>query len=398
MHEELVRKLAALTVEVGANVQPGQVVSVTIAPGMEPLLYALTEESYRRGAKFVDAVVFDGAVKRVRLEHAAEETLSYVPPWYGARLLALGEAHAARIVVTPAVDPGLLDGVDPKRAGQDALPFLAEVFGVINDLTTNWVVIPYATPGWARIVHPELEPAAAVDALWSELEHVLRLDEPDPAEAWRERIAELDRVASRLGDLRFDALHYEGPGTDLTIGLLPGSIWGSAKGQTVDGVVHIVNLPTEEVYSAPDPQRADGVVTATTPLDLDGVIVKGLKVRFERGRAIEIDADENAEALRGRCAIDEGAARLGEVALVDREGRIGRTGTVFRNTLLDENAASHFALGNAYATSVEPEYRDRMNESAVHIDFMVGSNDVSVTGITSDGDRVPVLRGGNWQI
>jgi aminopeptidase len=397
-HQEVVDKLARLAVDVGANVQPDQVVSLTVATGMEPLVLALTEASYRRGARFVDPVVFDGQVKRMRLELAPEETLSYVPPWYGARLKALGEARAARIAVTPAVDPGLLDGVDPVRAGKDQLPFVAEIFDVINDQTTNWVVIPYATPGWARVVFPQLDPDAALDRLWEELAHVLRLDESDPSRAWQERVAELERAASRLNELRFDALHYEGPGTDLTIGLLEGSIWQSSSGKTVEGVEHIANLPTEEVYSAPDPARVDGVVAATRPLDVGGSLVEGLRVRFERGRAVSVDADANAEVLAGHTALDEGASRLGEVALVDRQGRIGRMGTVFRNTLLDENAASHLAFGSAYASSVEPEFRSRMNHSAVHIDFMIGSDDLAVTGITRDGGRVPVLRGGDWQI
>jgi aminopeptidase len=396
--EELVDKLAKLAVEVGANVQPGQVVALTVATGMEPLVLAIAEASYKRGAKFVDPFVFDGEVKRIRLEHAPEDTLSYVPPWYGERLKALGEEQAARIAVAPAVDPGLLAGVDPIRAGKDQLPFVAEVFDVINDQSTNWVVIPYATRGWAAAVYPELEPDEALDRLWEELAHVLRLDEPDPSEAWRVRTAELERAASRLNELRFDALHYEGPGTDLTIGLFSGSLWQSSKSRTAFGVEHIANLPTEEVYSAPDPTRVDGFVAATRPLDLGGAVVEGLRVSFEGGRAVAIDADVNAEVLRGNTALDQGASRLGEVALVDREGRIGKIGTVFRNTLLDENAASHLAFGSAYASSVEPEFHDRMNQSGIHVDFMVGSDDVAVTGVTRDGERVPVLRGGDWQI
>jgi aminopeptidase len=167
--------------------------------------------------------------------------------------------------------------------------------------------------------------------------------------------------------------------------------------QTVDGVIHLPNLPSEEISSAPDPLRVDGVVTATKPLDVSGTVVSGLRVRFEAGRAVEIDG-VNAEALRSRCASDEGAARLGEVALVDREGRIGQTGTVFFNTLLDENAASHLAFGNAYAVSVGEADREHINTSSIHIDFMVGSNDVAVTGVKADGSRVPVLRDGSWHV
>jgi aminopeptidase len=228
----------------------------------------------------------------------------------------------------------------------------------------------------------------------------LRLDEPDPAQAWRERLRELHEVGARIDARRFDALRFDGPGTELTVGLLPTSRFaGDAAGaETVDGVVFAPNLPTEEINTAPDPNRVDGVVTATKPLDLSGTVVRGLRVRFEGGRAVEIDADENAEALRARVSVDDGAARLGEVALVDREGRIGRTGTVFFNTLLDENAASHVALGNAYAVGVGEEDVPRINTSAIHIDFMIGGDDVDVTGLTRGGEEIPVLRGGAWQV
>jgi len=168
--------------------------------------------------------------------------------------------------------------------------------------------------------------------------------------------------------------------------------------QTVEGVVFAPNLPTEEVATTPDPARVDGVVAATKPLDVSGTVVRGLRVRFEGGRAVEIDADENADVLRRRASVDDGASRLGEVALVDRSGRIGRTATIFFNTLLDENAASHLALGNGYAVGVGEEDVPRINQSAIHIDFMIGGDDVAVTGVTRDGREVPVLRGGDWQL
>ena len=209
---------------------------------------------------------------------------------------------------------------------------------------------------------------------------------------------QLQEVGTRLTEHRFDALRFEGPGTDVTIGLLPTSRFAGGGSTTVDGIQHISNLPTEEVFTAPDPTRADGVVTATKPLDVSGTVVSGLRIRFEAGRVVEIEADSGADALRARCAKDEGASRLGELALVDREGRIGKSGITFFNTLLDENAASHLALGNAYATSAGEEDRARINKSAIHIDFMIGSNEVAVTGLHGDGTEVPVLRGGSWQI
>jgi aminopeptidase len=271
---------------------------------------------------------------------------------------------------------------------------------VINARTTNWCVVPWATPEWARVVHPELDDAAALAKLWEQLVYMLRLDTDDAGAAWRERVGELHAVGKRLDAAGLDALRFEGPGTDLTVGLLPTSQFaGDAPGSTtVDGVVFNPNLPTEEVFTTPDPTRTEGVVTATKPLDVDGTVVRGLRVRFEGGRAVQIDADENADVLRARVAKDDGAARLGEVALVDREGRIGKTGTVFFNTLLDENAASHVALGNAYAAPVGEEDRERINESAIHIDFMIGSDAVAVTGRTRAGSDVPVLRDGTWQL
>jgi aminopeptidase len=392
------RRLAELAVEVGANVQPGQIVAVTADLPGAPLVHDVVAAAYGRGARFVDPAYFDAGAKRIRIAEAPDGTLDFVPPWYGARLLALGEHRVARITVTPITPPGLLEGLDPARAGRDGLPFLKEGFSVINDRTTNWTIVPYPTEAWARAVRPGLEPAEAVERLTEELVHVLRLDADDPAAAWRERMDALEAVASRLDERRFDALHFEGPGTDLTIGLLPTSAWQAARMTTTDGTAHVANLPSEEIATAPDPQRADGVVTSTKPLEVTGILVEGLRVRFEGGRAVEIDADSNAEALRGRAQLDEGASRLGEVALVDREGRIGPLGTVFLNTLLDENAASHLALGNAYAISVGDEDRGRINESQIHIDFMIGSNDVSVTGVTQGGDRVPVLRDGRWQL
>jgi len=399
VRDELLRRYADVVVEVGANVQPGQIVSVQADTEAAPFARVLAASAYRHGARFVDANYTDTYVKRARLEHAAVETLDYVPPWYGERLLAQGEHHAARISIAPNPSPGVLDGIDPERAAKDALPFLAETFEVINARTTNWTVVPYPTAAWARMVHPELAVDAALDRLWQEVEHVCRLDEPDPATAWRQRRDELKAVADRLTERRFDALHLEGPGTDLTLGLLPGSDWAGGGDTNADGIEHLSNLPTEEVFTAPDPERADGVVRATKPLVLAGSTIEGLTVRFEGGRAVQIDAETNSEVLRGHTARDDGASRLGELALVDGAGRIGKLGTTFFTTLLDENAASHLAFGNAYERSAAtPADVKRLNRSAIHVDFMVGGDDVSVTGIARDGARVPVLRAGEWQV
>jgi aminopeptidase len=395
--ETSLARYADVAVEVGMNLQPGQIVAVTAPPDAAPLVHAVARASYRRGAKFVDAIYFDPDVKRIRLEEAAEETLEFVPSWYGERLLAFRDQHVARCSFAPLVPPGALDGVDPVRAGNDRMPFLKETFAVINAMTTNWTIIGWPSEPWARALHPDLAPAAAVEQLWRDIAFTCRLDTDDPVAALRARFDELRTVAQKLTDHHFDAVHFEGPETDLTIGLLPESIWNGGTITTADGIVHAPNIPTEEVSSAPDPARVDGHVRATKPLDVAGSVVNGLRVRFANGRAVEIDADENADVLRGRVATDEGAARLGEVALVDRAGRVGQVESVFFNTLFDENAASHIALGNAYDFSA-PGGEDKINQSAIHIDFMIGGDDVSVTGITRGGERVPLLRGGDWQI
>jgi aminopeptidase len=396
---ERVERLAELAIAFGANVQRGQVVAIQSDVGHEELVRALARNAYGRGARFVDVEYFDPYVKHARLEHADEETLDFVPSWYGERVLARGEQRCALVETTGAVAPGLFDDVDPARAGRDLLPRVKETGKVVSERTLNWSIVPFPNAAWAVRVHPELDEEAALERLWGEVAHVCRLDEADPVAAWRERIDATADAADRLNDLRLDAIQFEGPGTDLTIGLLPSSRWRNALFETVDGVRHLANIPSEEVFTSPDPARADGVVTATKPLVFaDGSVVRGLRVRFEAGRAVEIDADEGAHNLRTRCAKDEGGTRLGEVALVDREGRIGPLGTVFYNTLLDENAASHIALGNGFHFAVDDADRDRLNQSSIHQDFMIGSEGVRVTGISRTGERVLVLEDGGWRI
>jgi aminopeptidase len=390
--------LAELAVH-GANVQRGQVVSVGATIGQEELVRAIAAAAYRRGALFVDVLYFDPFVKRARILHADPDTLEYVPPWYPIRLESLGERGDARISLSGIVAPGVFDDVDAALLGRDQLPWLKELSQLISARATNWTVVPCPHPAWAKVVYPELDDDAAYERLWSELWHVLRLDEGDPGVAWDERAASLKRTAATLSERRFDALELSGPGTELTVGLLPTSGWEAGDFVTRDGLRHLPNLPTEEVFTSPDPERTEGHVTSTKPLVLkDGTIVRGLRMRFEGGRAVEVEADENGGAMRSKTEFDPGGARLGEIALVDRQGRIGPLGTVFYDTLLDENAASHLAIGSGFAFAVAEEDAGRVNESGIHIDFMIGSPELDVTGVTREGERVPVLRGGDWQI
>jgi aminopeptidase len=399
VNRELLERYADLIVTVGANVQPDQVVAVESSPEAAPLVAAIARRAYGLGARFVDVSYFDPEVKRIRAELAPAETLDWVPPWLGRRMLDLGDLDAARVVLTPVIAPGQLEGVDPARAGRDRLPTVRELFHVIEEKSVAWTISPYPTEAWARVVYPDADDA--LERLWADVVHVCRLDEPDPAAAWDARIAELWQVASRIDALDLDAIRFDGPGTDLTVGLLPSSRFAREGGasHTRTGVRHVANLPTEEIFTTPDPDRTEGVVAATKPLDVAGSLVEGLRIRFEGGRAVEIDADTNADALRARVDADENAGRLGEVALVDRESRIGRLGRTFFNTLLDENAASHLALGDGYSAPVgDPADVERINASTVHIDFMIGSDDVDVTGVTRSGKSVPLLRGGAWQV
>jgi aminopeptidase len=401
MDANVLRRYADLIVSVGANVQPDQVLAIEGPLEAQPLVAEIARAAYDRGARFVEVLYVDGDLKRIRAERARDDSLEWVPPWLGQRMLGLGELDAARVVLSPLVPPALLDGVDPARAGRDVLPAVQELLQVIDERSLAWTISPFPTRDWASIVYPELGPDEALERLWQDVIHVTRLDEPDPEAAWNARIDEIWQVACRLDALQLDALQFEGPGTDLTVGLLPSSRFAKEGGSshTRTGIRHIPNIPTEEVYTTPDPERTEGFVTATKPLDVAGSLVTGLRIRFEGGRAVQIDADANADAIRARCAADAGASRLGEVALVDRESRIGKLGRTFFMTLLDENAVSHLALGDAYSAPVgDAADLPRINESAIHIDFMIGSDEVDVTGVTKAGERIPVLRRGAWQI
>lgn len=391
-------RFADLVVGFAVNLRHDQVLAIGSEIGKEALTRALAASGYRHGAKFVDVAYFDLHVKKARMEHAREETLPFVPSWYGERVLELGRQRCARIGLTGPAHPGLLDGLDQARLARDQLPALKEGGQVVNDRTTNWTAVPCPTRAWAQLVHPDLDPDEAWARLGDQILHICRLDEDDPIAAWRERQATLIGAAERLTERRFSGLHFRGEGTDLRVGLLPTSRWMAATFETVDGIVHMPNLPSEEVFTAPDPEKVDGVVRSTKPLVVGGSIVRGLEVEFRGGLAVRIDAEENADVVRGYAERDSGSGRLGEVALVDGDGRIGALDTVFFDTLLDENAASHIALGEAYSFTAGDADQARLNRSIIHVDFMIGGPGVDVDGVTQDGATVPVLHGGAWQV
>jgi aminopeptidase len=367
-----------------------------------PLARAVAQAAYRAGARFVDVRWIDQHIRRAMIEHADEEVLEWSPPWVLERLRFFGEELGAQISIAGDPEPELLADLDPERVGKARpLEAMRTYLALVNSQRLNWTIVPYPTEGWAATVFGEPD----VDRLWDAVELALRLDEDDPVAAWNERLDELERRAEDLNDRGFDAVRLRGPGTDLTVGLLPEARWACARFTTAGGRTHIPNLPTEEVFTTPDFRRTQGVVRSTKPLSLFGTLVRDLEIRFEDGRAVDVHAASGGDVLRTQMRSDEGAARLGELALVDGSSRVGKTGITFFETLFDENATCHIAYGNHVAPRVldevpEPEEGTArgINYSTIHVDFMVGGPDVDVDGVTRNGDEVPILRRDEWQL
>jgi aminopeptidase len=394
MDAATVDRYAELIVRFAANVQSGQVVELTSEVGKEDLARAVAAWAYRAGAVHVAVHYADLHVKRSRILHAPGEALGHAPEWTRRMVQELGERRGASIHLEGVTEPDIMQGLDADRLGRDRTPSAVDWLAVLGRREVNWTIVPCPTQAWADLAYADVAPGDRLDRLWRDVMHVCRMDEDDPVAAWRARAGELESAARSLTKMRLDALHFTGPGTDLMVGLLPSSRWIGGGDVTVGGIEHMANLPTEETFTAPDPERVEGVVRSTRPLDLDGLAVRGLEVRFEGGRAVDFRADEGAEGLRARASRDAGACRLGEVALVDGGGRIAQLDRIFYDVLLDENAASHIALGSAYETAVSEEGIDRINRSEVHVDFMIGGSDVDVTGHTAGGERVPLLTAG----
>jgi aminopeptidase len=406
------KKYAEVIVRVGLNLRQGQRLIITnsrlrgISLHAAPLAREVVRAAYAAGARYVDVLWADEEALRTRLQTAPRETLTEYPKWHTAALMDMIE-HGDAVLTILADDPDLMNGLD-----QDSVAMLQQVHlenfkpvGVaLSRNAINWCLVAASNPAWAAKIFPKLEPEKAEAQLWKGIFETTRVDQPDPVAAWSDHVRRLQARAKYLQSKQYSALHYKGPGTDLTLGLPRGHRWISGRLLAENGVDFTANLPTEEVFTLPDRNRADGTVAATMPLSYGGVLIDGFSITFENGRIVKASAKQGEAVLQRLIETDEGAARLGEVALVPASSPIARRGHLFYNTLFDENASCHIAIGRAYRFSLTggEELTDEEfsasggNNSLAHVDFMIGSNKLDVDGIRQDSTSEPLMRKGEW--
>jgi aminopeptidase len=411
--ERRLERYAELVVKIALNLQPGQRLMIigALANGgtsleAAPLVRQITIAAYQAGAPLVEAIYGDEQMQVLRMRHAPEDSFGQYSAWLPDALVKHVEAGHAMLSIS-ANDPDLLKHELPERVSsvqeataRDVRPFRE----LISRNQTNWAVVAAAEAGWATRVFPQLASEAATSRLWEEIGRLCRLDQADPIAAWEEHLERLEARANFLNTRKFSALKYQGPGTDLTLGLPNGHIWVSGRSASRAGISFTANLPTEEVFSIAHKDRVDGWVRSSKPLSYGGTLIDGFRLRFAEGQVVEMKAEKGEAVLKRLLDTDKGARRLGEVALVPHSSPIAQSGLLFFNTLFDENAASHVALGNAYkftlagteSMSNEEFEQAGGNRSSIHVDFMIGSGELNVHGVLANGSREPLMKMGEW--
>jgi aminopeptidase len=405
-HESRLDRLAEVAVQVGLGLQPGQEVVLTAPLEAVPLVRRVTDHAYKAGASLVTTLLSDEAATLSRFRHGHDAAFDYAPAWLYEGMAKAYSSGAARLAIG-GENPSLLAGQDPDkvaRANRARSVAYRPALELITNFATNWSILSYATPAWAATMFPDLPEPEAVARLWDAIFAASRVDAPDPVAAWAAHNAALHARTAHLNAKRYDALHFQGPGTDLRVGLSDGHIWLGGAEPAKNGIVCNPNIPTEEVFTTPHLARVDGHVRSTKPLSYQGTLIKDIAIRFQAGRIVDAAASSGLDVLQKVLDTDDGARRLGEVALVPNGSPIAASGLLFFNTLFDENAASHIAIGQAYrtcleggTTATEEELKQRgANSSLIHIDWMIGSGEIDIDGVLPGGAREPVMRQGEW--
>lgn len=400
------QKYARLITEVGVNVQKGHTVVLNIAVDQAPLARLITAHAYRLGAAQVILQWSDDEITKEFMTNAAEDRLENIPAYKVAEADDWVAKGASRISVV-SQDPGALAGVDPHRVATYQAAAGKAMMGLRKASQANkisWTVVAAAGLAWAKTVFPELPPEEAQMKLWDEIFKTTRIYEEDPVAAWKKHDETLQAKAEELNREQFTALHYTAPGTDIIVGLPKNHLWEGAGSFNARGEKFMANMPTEEVFTAPDANRVDGTISSTKPLSYAGTIIEGMKFTFKNGKVVDFSAEKGQDVLAKLLDTDEGAKHLGEVALVPDPSPISQSGIIFFNTLFDENASNHLAFGSAYAFSLQggTEMTEEelitagLNRSQTHVDFMVGSDQMDIDGIKADGTTVPIFRNGDW--
>ena len=404
--EQNLDRLAEIAVRAGLGLAPGQELVMTATLDAAPLARRITEHAYKAGASLVTTLFTDEQSSLLRFRYGADASFDAAPSWLFNAMAQAFRSGAARLAIT-GNDPSLLSREDPEkvarvnRATSKAYRPAMELI-VRHDI--NWTIVACATPAWAAAVFPDLPQDAAVAKLWDAIFAASRADRPDAVDAWKAHDAILHARAARLNEKRYAALHFRGPGTDLRVGLADNHLWLGGGTTAGNGRYCIPNMPTEEIFTTPHKDRVDGQVTSTKPLSYQGTMIEGISVRFEGGKIVDTQAARGEQVLQRMIETDEGARRLGEVSLVPHSSPIASSGLLFMNTLFDENAACHIALGQAYSSclkdgdSLSPEQlaAHGANSSLIHVDWMIGSNRIDVDGINAKGDAEPVMRSGEF--